>query len=122
MKWIAVIVLVACSQPAPAPAPPREPPPVPVTRTITILGTNDLHGALERLPLLAGFVANVRAARAADGGGVVLVDAGELQGPRDRTAGAGDRRRGPRAARARRADRRRHRAHRQRLQGSRSSR
>jgi 5'-nucleotidase len=47
-------------------------------RTITIIGTNDLHGALERLPLLAGFVANVRAAREADGGGVLLVDAGDL--------------------------------------------
>jgi 5'-nucleotidase len=47
-------------------------------RTLTIIGTNDLHGALERLPLLAGFVDNVRAARAADGGGVLLVDAGDM--------------------------------------------
>jgi 5'-nucleotidase len=45
---------------------------------LTIIGTNDLHGALDRLPLFAGYVANVRAARAADGGGVVLVDAGDL--------------------------------------------
>jgi 5'-nucleotidase len=42
------------------------------------VGTNDLHGALERLPLLGGFVANLRAARAADGGGVLLVDAGDM--------------------------------------------
>jgi len=46
--------------------------------TITILGTNDLHGTLHRLPILAGYVDNVRAARAADGGGVVLVDAGDM--------------------------------------------
>jgi 5'-nucleotidase len=46
--------------------------------TLTIIGTNDLHGALERLPVLAGFVANLRAARAADGGGVLLVDAGDM--------------------------------------------
>ena len=46
--------------------------------TLTIVGTNDLHGALDRLPVLAGFVANVRAARAADGGGVLLVDAGDM--------------------------------------------
>jgi 2',3'-cyclic-nucleotide 2'-phosphodiesterase (5'-nucleotidase family) len=46
--------------------------------TISIVGTNDLHGALERLPLFAGFVANLRAARAADGGGVLLVDGGDM--------------------------------------------
>jgi 2',3'-cyclic-nucleotide 2'-phosphodiesterase (5'-nucleotidase family) len=45
--------------------------------TLSIVGTNDLHGALERLPLLAGFVANLRAVRAADGG-VLLVDAGDM--------------------------------------------
>ncbi|MEO7095081.1 MAG: 5'-nucleotidase C-terminal domain-containing protein, partial [Polyangiales bacterium] len=42
------------------------------------IGTNDLHGALERLPLLAGFVSNLRTARAADGGGVLLIDAGDM--------------------------------------------
>jgi 2',3'-cyclic-nucleotide 2'-phosphodiesterase (5'-nucleotidase family) len=46
--------------------------------TLTIVGTNDLHGALERLPLLGGFLANLRAARAADGGGVLLVDGGDM--------------------------------------------
>ena len=48
------------------------------TVTISLLGTNDLHGRVLALPLLAGYVANVRAARAADGGGVVLVDAGDM--------------------------------------------
>ncbi len=45
---------------------------------ITVLGTNDLHGAIDRLPILAGYVANVRAARARDGGGMILVDAGDM--------------------------------------------
>ena len=75
-----VCVLVACSHPA-APAPPPSVAPAQPKRgavTISIVGTNDLHGAIDRLPLLAGFVANLRAARAADGGGVVLLDGGDM--------------------------------------------
>jgi len=75
-----VCVLVACSHPA-APAPPQPVAPAQPKRgavTISIVGTNDLHGAIDRLPLLAGFVANLRAARAADGGGVVLLDGGDM--------------------------------------------
>jgi 2',3'-cyclic-nucleotide 2'-phosphodiesterase (5'-nucleotidase family) len=51
--------------------------------TLSILGTSDLHGeAFARnrrggLPLFAGFVNNVRAARAADGGAVLLIDSGD---------------------------------------------
>jgi 5'-nucleotidase len=56
----------------------RPPGPARGAQTITILGTQDLHGAIERLPILAGYVDNVRAARKADGGAVVLVDAGDL--------------------------------------------
>nr|MBA3541560.1 hypothetical protein [Deltaproteobacteria bacterium] len=60
---IALVALVACSQPErprrERPAPQRKPGAV----TLSIVGTNDLHGALERLPLLAGFVGNLRAAR-----------------------------------------------------------
>lgn len=71
--------LLACSSP-------RQTPPIttgtPQKRagavTISIVGTNDLHGAISRLPLLAGYVANLRAARSADGGGVLLVDAGDM--------------------------------------------
>lgn len=80
---ILVCVLVACSHP-PHPTPPTPaqpivaPPPAPVAVTLSIVGTNDLHGAIERLPLFAGFVANLRAARAADHGGVVLVDGGDM--------------------------------------------
>lgn len=77
--WV-LLVCVACSQPpkreTPAPRPtPKE---KAGTVTITIIGTNDLHGALERLPILGGYLANVRALRAKDGGGVVLLDAGDM--------------------------------------------
>lgn len=58
--------------------------------TLSIVGTSDLHGALDRLPLFAGFVANLRAARAADGGGVLLVDGGDMfQGTLESNLGEG---------------------------------
>jgi 2',3'-cyclic-nucleotide 2'-phosphodiesterase (5'-nucleotidase family) len=78
MRWLAALVgVIACT---PTVSTPAAPPRVIATgaRTITIIGTNDLHGALDRLPLLAGYIDNVRAARAADGGAVVLIDAGDL--------------------------------------------
>ena len=62
----------------PAPAPPS------TTAIVSIVGTNDLHGGiLQRgdrggLALLSGYVANLRAARARDGGAVVLIDAGDM--------------------------------------------
>src|SRR4051812_26757086 len=75
----AVALALSCSSPAtkhhvdhPPPAAQKG------SRTITIIGTNDLHGALDRMPLFAGFVANVRAARAKDGGAVLLIDAGDM--------------------------------------------
>src|SRR5688572_12948407 len=52
--------------------------------TISIVGTNDVHGGVlpsggrGGLPLLAGYVNNLREARARDGGGVVLIDAGDM--------------------------------------------
>jgi 5'-nucleotidase len=46
--------------------------------TISVLATNDVHGRLSQLPLFGGYVKNVRAARAADGGGVLLLDAGDI--------------------------------------------
>lgn len=52
--------------------------------TISILGTNDLHGHLVPdgrrggLEVFAGYVSNLRRARARDHGAVVLVDAGDL--------------------------------------------
>jgi 5'-nucleotidase len=54
------------------------------TMTLSIVGTNDLHGGiLQRedrggLALLGGYVANLRAARARDGGAVLLVDGGDM--------------------------------------------
>ena len=58
--------------------------------TLSIVGTNDLHGALDRLPLLTGYISNLRAARAADGGAVLLVDAGDLfQGTLESNIGEG---------------------------------
>jgi len=53
------------------------------TVTLSIVGTTDLHGNVfgrdgrGGLELLGGYVANLRAARAADGGGVVLIDSGD---------------------------------------------
>jgi 5'-nucleotidase len=46
--------------------------------TITLVGTSDLHGRLAALPWFAGFLKNLRAARARDGGAVILLDAGDL--------------------------------------------
>jgi 2',3'-cyclic-nucleotide 2'-phosphodiesterase (5'-nucleotidase family) len=84
-------LLCACSHPAVAVQAPATAPPSPRRAvTISIVGTNDLHGALDRLPLLGGFVANLRAARAADGGGVVLVDGGDMfQGTLESNLGEG---------------------------------
>lgn len=81
MKSVVLLVLAlafACSQPAPPAGAPAVPTGHSSARTLTIIGTSDLHGALDRLPLLAGYIANVRAARAADGGGVLVLDGGDL--------------------------------------------
>jgi 5'-nucleotidase len=78
-QLLVAIICVGCSQP-----PAREAKPLPTGKpkegavTLTIVGTNDLHGALSRLPLLAGFMTNLRAARGRDGGGVILLDAGDM--------------------------------------------
>jgi 2',3'-cyclic-nucleotide 2'-phosphodiesterase (5'-nucleotidase family) len=51
--------------------------------TLSIVGTTDLHGAASArnefggLPLLAGYVNNLRVARVSDGGAVVLLDSGD---------------------------------------------
>jgi 2',3'-cyclic-nucleotide 2'-phosphodiesterase (5'-nucleotidase family) len=57
----------------------------PALVTLSIVGTSDLHGAalpkdninLGGLPLLAGYVNNLRAARASGGGAVLLIDSGD---------------------------------------------
>lgn len=54
------------------------------TVTLSIVGTNDLHGGVlpstgrGGLALLGGYVNNLRAARARDGGAVLLIDAGDM--------------------------------------------
>jgi 5'-nucleotidase len=61
-----------------APAPPAG------TVTLSIVGTNDLHGGILQsgdrggLALLGGYLKNLRAARAKDGGAVLLLDAGDM--------------------------------------------
>src|SRR5262245_41451217 len=57
----------------------------PPSITLSIVGTNDLHGHVlpdadgrGGLARFDGFLRNLRAARAVDGGGVLLVDAGDL--------------------------------------------
>lgn len=49
-----------------------------LSRTISIVGTNDLHGRVLALPVLGGYVENLRRAADKAGGGVVLVDAGDM--------------------------------------------
>ncbi len=56
----------------------------PATMTLSILGTSDFHGALlprdgrGGIAVLAGYINNLRAARARDGGAVLLIDAGDM--------------------------------------------
>jgi 2',3'-cyclic-nucleotide 2'-phosphodiesterase (5'-nucleotidase family) len=76
----AAIAVLACADPRSRPAV------VPAAPTVilSIVGTNDLHGGiLQRgdrggLALLGGYVGNLRAARARDGGAVLLIDAGDM--------------------------------------------
>lgn len=70
--WVLALGALACSpSPSVREAPARARP-----VTISILATNDVHGQLERLPILAGYAANLRRSRARDGA-VLLVDAGD---------------------------------------------
>lgn len=84
MKRVTLLVAVVCAAACSSAPPHREidktakPTLKKGARTLTIVGTNDLHGALDRLPLLGGFLANIRAAREAEGGGVILLDGGDM--------------------------------------------
>src|SRR5262245_50781484 len=55
----------------------------PALVTLSIVGTSDLHGSafprngLGGVALLAGYVNNLRMARASDGGAVLLIDSGD---------------------------------------------
>jgi 5'-nucleotidase len=81
--------LASCGGPATAPVTPTRAvvplppvtataPPLPATLLLSIVGTNDVHGKLASLPVLAGYLANLRAARAADQGAVALIDGGDM--------------------------------------------
>ncbi len=75
------LALAACLHRAAAPPPPDHAADSTAAVTISVVGTNDLHGHVERLPWLGGALANLRAARARDPGGpggVLLVDAGDM--------------------------------------------
>jgi 5'-nucleotidase len=74
MSFALQLLLVATTAHAANEVGSAPPPPI----TISIVGTNDLHGHIEALPRLGGYLANLRAARARDGGGVVLLDAGDM--------------------------------------------
>ena len=81
----AVLGAVACRRASP-PLPAAAPAPT----VISVVGTNDLHGRLEALPAFGGYLRNLRAARARDGGAVLLVDAGDMfQGTLPSNAGEG---------------------------------
>ena len=71
-----------------APAPAARPVGAPVT--ISVVATTDVHGHLESLPWLSGHVQNLRAVRRAEGGDVLLVDAGDMwQGTLESNLGEG---------------------------------
>lgn len=64
--------------------------------TLSIVGTNDLHGGIAAedgrggLALFNGYIKNLRAARARDGGAVLLIDAGDMwQGTLESNLGEG---------------------------------
>jgi 5'-nucleotidase len=68
----------------------------PATFTLSIVGTNDVHGGIVAengqggLALFAGYMKNLRAARMRDGGAVLLIDAGDMwQGTLESNLGEG---------------------------------
>lgn len=73
--WLAVATMVVSTAAAQTPS---------RTRTISIVATTDLHGAVvprgDRggVAMLGGYLRNLHAARSRDGGGVLLVDSGDL--------------------------------------------
>lgn len=82
--------LAACASQGsgtPIPAAPAENPRKPVI--LSIIGSNDLHGELDTLPVFAGYVSRMRELRKSDGA-VVLVDAGDMfQGTLESNLGEG---------------------------------
>jgi len=75
---LAIFAVGACANPASKPASENN------SVVISVLGTNDVHGALIAQPgrgglaTFSGYVAALRDARAVEGGAVVLIDAGDM--------------------------------------------
>jgi 2',3'-cyclic-nucleotide 2'-phosphodiesterase (5'-nucleotidase family) len=85
VAWLFGLASASCApRPAPVVTPAEEHAPSPPAHaaqadlTLSFLGLNDLHGRLRALPGFAGYATNLRRARAADGGAVALVDAGDM--------------------------------------------
>jgi 5'-nucleotidase len=70
-QWLFVLLLALSCRRGAAEVPPAD-------ITLSIVSTNDIHGRLSQLPLLGGYLRNLRAARAKDGGAVLLLDAGDI--------------------------------------------
>ena len=75
---IIVVLALAASAACTARSSTTGPPQPPEAATLSIVATTDLHGRLDALPWLGGFVKIVRDARQRDGGAVLLVDSGDL--------------------------------------------
>lgn len=73
---ITLVLLGACAK--------QDKPDLSDSMTLSVIGTNDVHGQIlpvdghRGLPLFAGYVNNLRELRSADGGAVLLIDAGDM--------------------------------------------
>ena len=81
-RFLSVLLLASCAGAAPPPPEVAESPRVdvataPRTVTISVVGTNDLHGHVRALPVFAGYLRVLRELRAGDGA-LVLLDGGDM--------------------------------------------
>ena len=76
LVWLALVGFGCDTGPRAPTSPPRAA--ASGRAVISVIGTNDVHGHLRSLPILAGYVSVVRELRERDGGGVVLLDAGDM--------------------------------------------
>ncbi len=85
--WALLGLLAACGAPSvPSPRHPSDSRSICPARAVsedrgrwlTIIGTNDVHGHLDRVAVLGGYVRILREMREREGGGVLLVDAGDM--------------------------------------------
>lgn len=85
-RIVLALALAACSPASNPPSPPTAPhdrsstsAPVPsTTRTIILIGTSDLHGHLNALPVFGGYMNNLREQAKLRSAVVLLVDAGDM--------------------------------------------